>query len=234
MPWRNYSKIPKDNFATTTTENFFNGTLSSNKSNGFNLKNQFGKTVPSFFPSIENKKKEKKKNEEKTPQKLRRELEKIKHEQTFTKINKKLTVVSTCFINEYDVLLISTTNNKICAWQYLNGEFKNVNGNRDFRIEKNYFKCSILSADSPQNSLSWDSVQKYLFTGQSDGKILKWDLSKPKNLDKEDLDFDKAHSKKEEELHKMSGYDREDAELEKKFFNKKKLVLLLKYLVRKI
>ena len=228
MPWRNYSKIPKDKFATTTIENFFNATLSSNKSNGFNTKNQFGKTVPSFFPSIENKKKEKKKNEEKTPPKLRRELEKIKHEQTFTKINKKLTVVSTCFINEYDVLLISTTNNKICAWQYLNGEFKNVNGNRDFRIEKNYFKCSILSADSPQNSLSWDSVQKYLFTGQSDGKILKWDLSKPKNLEKEDLDFDKAHNKKEEELHKMNGYDREDAELEKKFFNKKKTGPLIK------
>ena len=65
MPWRNYSKIPKDKFATTTIENFFNATLSSNKSNGFNTKNQFGKTVPSFFPSIENKKKEKKKMKKK-------------------------------------------------------------------------------------------------------------------------------------------------------------------------
>ena len=67
MPWRNYSKIPKDKnnnkFGTTTTENFFTNTLTT--SNNFNSKNQFGKTVPSFFPSIENKKREKKKMKKK-------------------------------------------------------------------------------------------------------------------------------------------------------------------------
>ena len=163
---------------------------------------------------------------EETPEKLKKELEKIKHEQTLTQVNKRLTVVSTVFINEFDVLLISTTNNKICAWQYLNGEFKNVNSNRDFRIEKNYFKCSILSSDTPQNTLVWDPVQRYLYSGQPDGKILKWDLAKSKSLDKEDLEYSKAKKKKENELHRGKNFEKtqEDFMLEKKFFADKKKI----------
>ena len=124
------------------------------------------------------------------------------------------------------MLLISTTNNKICAWQYINGEFKNVNSNRDFRIEKNYFKCSILSSDTPQNTLVWDPVQRYLYSGQPDGKILKWDLAKSKSLDKEDLEYSKAKKKKENELHRGKNFEKtqEDFMLEKKFFADKKKI----------
>ena len=189
----------------TTSSNFYS------TSNNFNSNKTF-----TVFPQIYNRKKIEK---EKTPEKLKRELEKIKHEQIITKINKKLSIITTVFINEFDVLLISTTNNKICAWQYLNGEFKNVNAKNDFRIEKNYFKCSILSAEFPQNTMSWDPIQKYLYTGQNDGKILKWELSKPKPLEKEELDFDKAKNRKEEDLHNNNNknFDKEEQNLERKF-----------------
>ena len=177
-------------------------------------------TMPAFNTIT---KKRRLRNDEVTPEKLKKELEKIKHEQILTQVNKKLTVVSTVFINEFDVLLVSTTNNKICAWQYLNGEFKNVNGHRDFRIEKNYFKCSILSSDNPQNAMVWDPVQRFLFTGQPDGKILKWDLAKSKPLEREELEYSKAKKKKEEELHKNKNLDKDDQILERKFLEKKKL-----------
>ena len=67
--------------------------------------------------------------------------------------------------------------------------------------------------------MSWDSVQKYLFTGQSDGKILKWDLSKPKNLEKQDLDFEKAHSKKEKERLEEKRKEKLQKEKEKEKIN---------------
>ena len=169
-----------------------------------------------------------KKREEKTPEKLRQELDRIKHEQFSGNVNKKLTAVTIVFINEFDVLLISTTNNKICAWQYMNNDFKNVNVNQDFRIEKNYFRCSILSADSPQNTMSWDPILRNLYTGQSDGKILKWDLSKPKNLEKEDLDYEKAKLKKGKELYVNRNFDPESNLLDKKFNQQKKHISPIK------
>ena len=134
------------------------------------------------------------------------------------------------FINEFDVLLISTTNNKICAWQYLNNDFKNVNTENDFHLEKSYFSCSILSSDSPQNTLTWDPILRNLYSGQSDGKILKWNLAKAKPLEKEELDFEKAKIKKEEELKKRKLYDPEAIMLEKNLINKKNIQVRLKYL----
>ena len=175
-------------------------------------------TQSSFLPNIN----QPKKREEKTPEKIKQEIERIKQEQFISSVNKKLTTVAMVFINEFDVLLISTTNNKICAWQYMNNDFKNVNVNSDFHIEKNYFACSILSSDSPQNTLTWDPILRNLYTGQSDGKILKWNLAKAKPLEKEELDFERAKIKKEEELKKRKMFDPEAAILEKKFNQQKK------------
>ena len=226
---------------TTTTDNFYNATTNETSSNfnktntnanlnlNLNIKTPLNLTSNNFhkkrnnhiasthLPNIHSKKRD-----EKTPEKLRQELERIKHEQFISPVNKKLTAVAIVFINEFDVLLISTTNNKICAWQYANNDFKNVNTNHDFRIEKNYFRCSILSSDSPQNTLSWDPILRNLYSGQSDGKILKWNLAKAKALEKEELDYEKAKIKKEEELKKNKGYDAEANLLEKRFTQQKR------------
>ena len=205
------------NFNSTKTNKKRKSSLNSTANNFYNHRNLgFSSSIlPNIHPQS-------KKEKEKTPEKLRQELERIKHEQFISPVNKKLTAVAMVFINEFDVLLISTTNNKICAWQYANNDFKNVNTNHDYRIEKNYFKCSILSSDSPQNTLSWDPILRNLYSGQSDGKILKWNLSKPKPLEKEELDYEKAKIKKEEELKKNKGFDAEANLLEKRFNQQKR------------
>ena len=224
----------------TVTDGFYNSTTNETTSNfnatnsNINTKSPFNVTSTNIhkkrmlrtgvstpvLPNIHHN--QSKKREEKTPERLRQELERIKHEQFISPVNKKLTAVAMVFINEFDVLLISTTNNKICAWQYANSDFKNVNTNHDYRIEKNYFRCSILSSDSPQNTLSWDPILRNLYSGQSDGKILKWNLSKPKPLEKEELDYEKAKVKKEEELKKNKGFDAEANLLEKRFNQQKR------------
>ena len=224
----------------TVTDGFYNSTTNETTSN-FNVTNTNLNTKSPFSVTSNNIHKKRmlrtgvstpvlpnihhnqnKKREEKTPERLRQELERIKHEQFISPVNKKLTAVAMVFINEFDVLLISTTNNKICAWQYANSDFKNVNTNHDFRIEKNYFRCSILSSDSPQNTLSWDPILRNLYSGQSDAKNLKWNLSKPKPLEKEELDYEKAKLKKEEELKKNKGFDAEATLLEKRFNQQKR------------
>ena len=214
----------KDNNKKYSTNNFNKlktprGTF-KNTMNNFSKKNSFSPnlTQSSFLPNIY----QQKKKEEKTPERIRQEIERINQEKFISSVNKKLTAVAMVFINEFDVLLISTTNNKICAWQYLNNDFINVNAEKDFHLEKNYFSCSILSSDSPQNTLTWDPILRNLYSGQSDGKILKWNLAKAKPLEKEELDFEKAKIKKEEELKKRKMYDPEAAMLEKKFNQQKK------------
>ena len=248
--FRKYKKpmITSDNFYNATTTNATTSNFNKTKSNikvnttnsNLNLKtprnilknnmdynkNNFtpNLTQSSFLPNILPPKK----REEKTPEKVKEEIDRIKQEQFVSPVNKKLTAVAMVFINEFDVLLISTTNNKICAWQYINNDFKNVNVNNDFHIEKNYFACSILSSDSPQNTLTWDPILRNLYSGQSDGKILKWNLARAKPLEKEELDYEKAKIKKEEELKKRKIYDPEATMLEKKFNQQKKHVSPIK------
>ena len=226
-----------------TSDNFYNATTTNDTTSHFNItntntmgnlnlktprktyktkysKNNFSPelTQTSFLPNIH----QQKKKEEKTPEKVRQEIEKIYQEEFISQVNKKLTAVAMVFINEFDALLISTTNNKICAWQYMNNDFKNVNKSHDFRLEKKYFACSILSSDSPQNTLTWDPILRNLYSGQSDGKILKWNLAKAKPLENEELDYEKAKIKKEEELKKRKLFDPEATILEKKFNQQKR------------
>ena len=96
--------------------------------------------------------------------------------------NKKLSVLCTCFIPEYDLLMISSTNNTITAWKYTRNEIKNVNVTSEYRLSKDELKIAILIANSPQCTMVWEAQQKCLFTGQKDGKILKWDLTNPNPL----------------------------------------------------
>ena len=109
--------------------------------------------------------------------------------------NKKLTILTTEFIPEYDTLLVSSSNNKISAWKYIENEFKNVNSIDNAFIDKNSFKCALLSTNIPQYTLSWDPMQKFLYSGQADGKILKWDLTKSKNLENDTLVYQTAKEK---------------------------------------
>ena len=233
-----YKKFKKP---TMTAENFYNTTTTNEttthqnytKTNTlktprkayrnnyyYKTNNNFSRQTSTVLPNID----QQKRKEEKTPEKVRQEIDRIKQEPFISVVNKKLTTVAMVFINEFDVLLISTTNNKICAWQYSNNDFKNVNTNHDFRIEKNYFSCSILSSDSPQNTLTWDPILRNLYTGQADGKILKWNLAKAKPLEKEELDYEKAKIKKGEELQKRKVFEPETVMLEKKFNQIKKHV----------
>jgi WD40 repeat protein len=93
--------------------------------------------------------------------------------------------------------LISDTNYKISAWKHYNGEFKNSNEiDNKYNIDKSYFTCSFLLAKNPQTCMAWDSTNKNLYTGQIDGKLLKWDLSKHSYIqvinDKDTKDSKKA------------------------------------------
>ena len=96
--------------------------------------------------------------------------------------NKKLSVLCSCFIPEYDLLMISSTNNTITAWKYTRTEIKNVNVTSEYRLSKDELKIAILIANSPQCTMVWEPQQKCLFTGQKDGKILKWELTSPNPL----------------------------------------------------
>ena len=96
---------------------------------------------------------EKKKQEKRvaTPEKLKKELKRIKHENYSSlknAVNKKLTILSTVFIPEFDTLLISSSNNKISAWKYSNGDFKNANTGGEHILDKKNISCAILTTDA--------------------------------------------------------------------------------------
>ena len=109
--------------------------------------------------------------------------------------NKKLSVLCTCCIPEYDVILISSTNNTITAWQYSKSEIKNVNSISEYKLEKYDLSIAILISTHPQTTMFWDSKNKYLYTGQKDGKILKWELTNPNPITEDILDINVLNKK---------------------------------------
>ena len=146
-----------------------------------------------------------KKNREDTPEKLKQEL-KILNADYFKinkkDFNKKLTILCTVFVDEYDTLFISSSNNKISAWKYEEGDFKNINKIEGENKDKDIFSCAILDAELPQQTMDWDQSQKYLYSGQADGKILMWDINKTKNIENATLDYAKAKERHEDDLRK--------------------------------
>ena len=148
-----------------------------------------------------------------TPEKVKKEIARIKNGDKRKKhiignsCNLKLTVLSTLFINEYDTLLVSSTNNKISAWKYTEKEFKNVNSIDSFAIDAEAFRLAILTTDMPQYTMAWDKVNRYLYTGQTDGKILKWRLTKPNYLEKEILDINDINLIRSSSIHTLNTID---------------------------
>ena len=123
--------------------------------------------------------------------------------------NKKLSILCTVFIPEFDLILISGTNNTITAWHYINNaEIKNVNVLKDFRLFKDELRIAFLIAKSPQYNMVWDSHLKFLYTGQKDGKIIKWDLIRQEPILEDSLDIkivkENLFFKNQEQIHNIN------------------------------
>ena len=101
---------------------------------------------------------------------------------------RKVGILTTLFIQEYDLLLVSQTNKKITAWRYIGGDFKNDNNMKYFSNDKSHVAFEIIITELPQYCMTWDSINKHLYTGQEDGKIHKWDLFKSHSLGVLDCD----------------------------------------------
>ena len=140
----------------------------------------------------------------KTPDKLKEEIKEINNNALFEKkkkeFNKKLSILASCFVNEMDILFVSSSNNKISAWKYINGEFINVNQYEEEIIDQMDNVYAVFDSYLPQYTLDFEPVKKRLYSGQADGKILVWDTHKTKNLDIYTLDFHKAKAQKEQEI----------------------------------
>ena len=122
-----------------------------------------------------------------TPLGIRKEIRLIKGNNFLNNkkrnANIKLSTLCTFFVEEYDLLFISSSNNKISAWRYdieLKG-FKNVNSSnylsKNFIFSDSEMKIPIFSSDIPQYTLCFDSIMNKLYSGQEDGKILVWNMN---------------------------------------------------------
>ena len=156
------------------------------------------------------------KKREETPEKVKKDLNKLNLDFFKTNkkdFNKKLTILSTVFVYEYDILFVSSSNNKISAWKYIENDFKNINILEGESKDKYEISCAILDAELPQQTLEWDTIQKILYSGQADGKILMWDINKSKYLENNVLDFEQAKKKHEEDLRKNKIINVEELEI---------------------
>ena len=125
--------------------------------------------------------------------------------------NKNLSVICTHYIPEYNLLMISSTNNTVTAWRFSKTEIKNVNATSDFKLTKDELKLAILIANYPQYAMIWDPQMKCLFTGQKDGKILKWELTNPNPIYEDTLDVNVV-KKKAEKINKKETLYKNDAQ----------------------
>jgi WD40 repeat protein len=129
-----------------------------------------------------------------------KEIKRIPHKDFY----KKLTIINACFVDEYNLLFVSSFNNIISAWKYNEQSFKNINyvdeSDNSIIIRNSIiYSCPLFSADLPQSTMDWDPMQKKLYSGQSDGKILIWDILTSKGKEEDVLDFQKAKKKHEME-----------------------------------
>ena len=162
-----------------------------------------------------------------TPEKEKKELKEIKtlttdYFKTNKKdFNKKLTILCTVFVNEYDVLFVSSSNNKISAWKYQENEFQNINMLEGELKYKYNINCAILDAELPQQTLEWDPIQKLLYSGQADGKILMWNINKSKNIENSTLDFEEAKKRHEDDIRKHRIIDVDEIEVKNDKYDEK-------------
>ena len=126
-----------------------------------------------------------------TPESIKDEIYRInkvdkKQQNKKLEQNQGLFALNTCFVDLYDVLFVSASNNKISAWYFnnRNDEFKNANlihfkSKSEFHFEFNRIQVPLFCTKVPQNTLCFDYTLKCLYSGQEDGKILKWDMNCP-------------------------------------------------------
>ena len=102
----------------------------------------------------------------------------------------KLCTIKTCFSEKYNLLFVSSTNNKISGWRFIPNscEFKNVNifsyNKNDFSFNLDKISIPLFVAEMPQYTLCFDELKNILYSGQEDGKILVWNMkfSKPSHI----------------------------------------------------
>ena len=134
--------------------------------------------------------KEKERERLPTPESVKREIKIINNtnnndkQQNLKEI--KYYPIYACFVDDYDLLFISSNNNKISAWRYDNkrNEFKNINNlefnNINSNFEDNIKYIPLYSCELPQYAMCFDNSLKVLYSGQENGKILQWDFSSSK------------------------------------------------------
>ena len=98
-------------------------------------------------------------------------------------------IATTLFLDEYNLLLISLTDNIISAWKYkekeenfenvnlINHNIENVYNKKKCVFEKEEILIPLLMTENTQYCMCFDQLSNYLYTGQTDGKILKWDIT---------------------------------------------------------
>ena len=169
----------KENILSFRKKNNIKGSISMNRKN--------------FLHKETFRSKEKEKERVPTPLAISREIRLIKGNNFLNNqkrnINRKLSTLCTYFLEEYDLLFISSSNNKISAWRYdveIKG-FKNVNSSnyqlKNFVFSAKEMKIPIFSSEIPQYTLCFDSLMNKLYSGQEDGKILVWNMNSSKCKD---------------------------------------------------
>lgn len=193
----NVIKKRKNNFYSLINNAIISKKKNENESESFNMGNKSDILNKSLSP--ENKVDKHKNIYIKTSSNIdNKKFGKIKD------FHKKLTILCTCFVDEYDLLFVSSSNNIISAWKYVEQNFKNINYINDSENTVNIknsiiYSCPLFSADQPQNTMDWDPMQKKLYSGQGDGKILIWDILRSKGKEEYSLDYKKAKSKHDKE-----------------------------------
>ena len=193
-------KLEKERIEKIEKKNYYNqDNLSQLKvGNESNIKNKRNNFSSNNSSSIKNKNynnlnvNKNNNNRPPTPESIKYEIYKINEENKSQKNkklqrqNKGLFALNTCFVEHYDLLFISASNNKISAWKYnyRNEEFKNANlinykNKSEFYFEYNRIQIPIFCTKVPQNTLCFDYTLKCLYSGQENGKILKWDMNCP-------------------------------------------------------
>ena len=100
----------------------------------------------------------------------------------------KLCTIKTCFSEKYNLLFVSSTNNKISGWKYYPNSraFKNVNifshNKDDFCFYEEKIQIPLFVSEMPQYTLCFDDLKNVLYSGQEDGKILAWNMQSSKYM----------------------------------------------------
>ena len=112
----------------------------------------------------------------------------------------KLCTIKAYFTEKYNLLFVSSSNNKISVWKFdpNTHEFKNVNttsnNKNDYSFNSDDIKIPFFASEIPQYTLCFDDLKKFLYSGQEDGKILVWSMDSSKPIDT--LDINEYNNKK--------------------------------------